>query len=88
MPIDVGTKYKSVADAGAASQIKRVDRDVIADLKKKRSATVRIIRCNKERYYELLKTLTEVGRAPGEVADHGGLDYIITFWGMPKLDEK
>lgn len=74
------------ATAGAASQIKRVDRDVIADLKKKRSATVRIIRCNKERYYELLKTLTEVGRAPSEVADHGELDYMIAFWAMPKLD--
>jgi hypothetical protein len=34
----------------------------------------------------LLKTLTEVGRAPGEVANHGELDYMIAFWAMPKLD--
>ena len=71
--------------AGAANQIKQVDESVIAELKKKRSATIRIIRCNKERYYELLKTLIEVGRAPTEVADHGELDYMIAFWAMPKL---
>ena len=76
------------ATAGAANQIKQVDESVITELKKKRSATIRIIRCNKERYYELLKTLTEVGRAPGEVANHGELDYMIAFWAMPKLDEK
>lgn len=76
------------ATAGAASQIKQVDESVIAELKKKRSITVRIIRCNKERYYKLLKTLTEVGRAPTEVANHGELDYMIAFWAMPKLDEK
>ena len=74
------------ATAGAASQIKQVDESVIAELKKKRSATIRIIRCNKERYYELLKTLIEVGRAPTEVANHGELDYVIAFWAMPKLD--
>ncbi len=74
------------ATAGAASQIKRVGGDVIADIKKKRSATVRIIRCNKKRYYELLKTLRELGRAPTEVADYGELDYMIAFWAMPKLD--
>jgi DNA-binding transcriptional ArsR family regulator len=76
------------ATGGAANQIKQVDESVITELKKKRSATIRIIRCNKERYYELLKTLTEVGRAPGEVANHGELDYMIAFWAMPKLDEK
>ena len=76
------------ATAGAAMQIKQVDENVITELKKKRSATVQIIRCNKERYYELLKTLTEVGRAPSEVANHGELDYMIAFWALPKLDEK
>ena len=76
------------ATAGAASQIKQVDESVIAELKKKRSVTIRIIRCNKERYYDLLKTLTEVGRAPTEVADHGELDYVIAFWAMPKLEEE
>jgi DNA-binding transcriptional ArsR family regulator len=76
------------ATAGAANQIKQVDESVITELKKKRSATVQIIRCNKERYYELLKTLTEVGRAPGEVANHGELDYMIAFWAMPKLEEE
>ena len=74
--------------AGAANQIKQVDESVITELKKKRSATVRIVRCNKKRYYELLKTLTEVGRAPTEMANHGELDYMIAFWAMPKLDEK
>jgi DNA-binding transcriptional ArsR family regulator len=74
------------ATAGVASQIRQVDESVITELKKNRSATVQIIRCNKERYYELLKTLTEVGRAPGEVANHGELDYMIAFWAMPKLD--
>jgi len=59
---------------------------VIAELKNKRNVTIRIIRCNKERYYDLLKTLTEVGRAPTEVADHGELDYVIAFWAMPKLE--
>lgn len=76
------------ATAGAASQIKRVDRDVIADLKKKRGITVRIIRCTKERYYELLKNLREIARPPFEVANQGELDYIIAFWAMPKLDEE
>lgn len=76
------------ATAGAASQIKQVDESVIAELKKKRNVTIRIIRCNKERYYDLLKTLTEVGRAPTEVADHGELDYVIAFWAMPKLEEE
>ena len=76
------------ATAGAVSQIRQVDESVITELKKKRSAMVQIIRCNKERYYELLKTLTEVGRAPGEVANHGELDYMIAFWAMPKLDEE
>jgi DNA-binding transcriptional ArsR family regulator len=76
------------ATAGAASQIKQVDKSVIEELKKKRSITVRIIRCNKERYYKLLKTLTEVGRAPTEVANHGELDYMIAFWAMPKLDKE
>jgi DNA-binding transcriptional ArsR family regulator len=76
------------ATAGAASQIRQVDESVITELKKKRSAMVQIIRCNKERYYELLKTLTEVGRAPSEVANHGELDYMIAFWAMPKLDEE
>ena len=76
------------ATAGAANQIKQVDASVIAELKKKRSITVRIIHCNKERYYELLKTLTEVGRAPTEVANNGELDYMIAFWAMPKLDEE
>ncbi len=74
------------ATAGAASQIKQVDESVIAELKNKRNVTIRIIRCNKERYYDLLKTLTEVGRAPTEVADHGELDYVIAFWAMPKLE--
>jgi len=76
------------ATAGAANQIKRVDRDVIADLKKKRNITIQIIRCTKERYYELLKDLKEIARAPSEVANHGELDYIIVFWAMPKLDEE
>lgn len=74
------------ATAGAASQIKQVDESVIAELKNKRNVTIRIIRCNKERYYDLLKTLTEVGRAPTEVADDGELDYVIAFWAMPKLE--
>jgi DNA-binding PadR family transcriptional regulator len=76
------------ATADAASQIKRVDRDVIADLKKKRSDTVRIIRCNKERYYELPKTPTRVGRAPTEVANYGELDYMIALLATPKLYEE
>lgn len=76
------------ATAGATNRIRQVDKNVITELKKKRSATVQIIRCNKERYYELLKTLTEVGRAPGEVANHGELDYMIAFWALPRLDEE
>ncbi|TRO51780.1 ArsR family transcriptional regulator [Candidatus Bathyarchaeota archaeon] len=76
------------ATAGAASQIKQVDERMIAELKKKRNITIRIIRCNKERYYDLLKTLTEVGRAPTEVANNGELDYMIAFWAMPKLEEE
>jgi DNA-binding transcriptional ArsR family regulator len=74
--------------AGAANQIKRADRDVIANLKKERNITIQFIPCTKERYYELLKNLKEIARAPGEVANHGELDYIIAFWAMPKLDEE
>lgn len=76
------------ATVGAANQIKRVDRDVIVDLKNKRSITMQIIRCTKERYYELMKTLREIGRAPSEVLNHGELDYVIAFWAMPKLHEE
>jgi len=79
--------HQSLA-AGAANQIKRADRDVIADLKKKRNITIQLIPCTKERYYELLKNLKEIARAPGEVANHGELGYIIAFWAMPKLDEE
>jgi DNA-binding transcriptional ArsR family regulator len=73
---------------GAANQIKRADVDLIADLKKKRNITVQFIPCTKERYYELLKDLKEIARAPGEVANHEELSYTIAFWAMPKLDEE
>jgi DNA-binding transcriptional ArsR family regulator len=79
--------HQSLA-AGAAHQIKRADRGVIADLKKKRNITIQFIPCTKERYYELLQNLKEIARAPGEVANHDELDYIIAFWAMPKLDEE
>jgi DNA-binding transcriptional ArsR family regulator len=74
--------------AGAANQIKRADRDVIANLKKERNITIQFIPCTKERYYELLKNLKEIARAPCEVANHCELDYMIAFWAMPKLDEE
>jgi len=74
--------------AGAANQIKRADRDVIANLKKERNMTIQFIPCAKERYYELLKNLKEIARAPCEVANHCELDYMIAFWAMPKLDEE
>ena len=76
------------ATAGAANQIKRVDRDVIADLKKKGDLTIQIHHCNKERYYELLKNLKEVARAPSEVTNQGKLDYTIAFWALPKLNKE
>jgi len=76
------------ATAGAANQIKRVDKNVIADLKEKGNTTIWIIRCTKERYYELLKNLKGIARAPSEVANHGELGYTIAFWAMPKLDEE
>ena len=63
-----------LATAGATNRIKQVDKKVIAEIKKKRSVTVSILRCNKERYYDLLKMLTEVGRAPTEIANHDELD--------------
>jgi len=74
--------------AGAANQIKRADRGVIANLKKERNFTIQIIPCTKERYYELLKNLKEIARAPCEVANHCELDYMIAFWAIPKLDEE
>ena len=74
--------------AGAANQTKRADRDVIANLKKERNMTIQFIPCTKEHYYELLKNLKEIARAPCEVANLGELDYMIAFWAMPKLDEK
>ena len=74
--------------AGAANQIKRADKDVIANLKKERNITIQFIPCTKERYYELLKNLKEIARAPSEVANHYELDYMIAFWAMPKLDEE
>ena len=42
--------------AGAANQIKRANRYVIANLKKKRNITLQFIPCTKEYYYELQKT--------------------------------
>jgi len=74
--------------AGAANQIKRADRNVIANLKKERNITIQFIPCTKERYYELLKNLKEIARVPCEVANHFELDYMIAFWAMPKLDEE
>ncbi len=74
--------------AGAANQIKRADGDVIANLKKKNNFTIQFILCTKERYYEMLKNLKEIARAPCEVANHCELDYMIAFWTMPKLDEE
>ena len=74
--------------AGAANQIKRANRYVIANLKKKRNTTIQFIPCTKERYYELLKNLKEIARAPCEVANHCELGYAIAFWAVPKLDEE
>jgi len=74
--------------AGAANQIKRAERDVIANLKKERNITIQFIPCTKGRYYELLKNLKEIARAPCEVANHCELDHMIAFWAMPKLDEE
>ncbi len=76
------------ATAGAANQVKRVNKDVIADLKKKGDLTIQIHHCNKERYYELLKNLKEVAKAPSEATNQSELGYTIAFWALPKLDEE
>ena len=74
--------------AGAANQIKRADRNVIANLKKEKNFTIQFIPCAKERYYELLKNLKEIARDPCEVANQRERDHMIAFWAMPKLDEE
>jgi DNA-binding transcriptional ArsR family regulator len=71
--------------AGAISQIKQVDRDVIADLKEKRSVSIQIIGCTEDRYSELLEDLKEIARV-SESANHRELGYMIVFWALPKLD--
>jgi DNA-binding PadR family transcriptional regulator len=73
--------------AGAANQIKRVDKDVIADLKKKRDFTIQVIYCTRERYYKLLKNLKEIAEIPSEASNRVELGYTIAFWAMPKLEE-
>jgi len=65
-----------------------VARALIANLKKEKNFTIQFIPCTKERYFELLKNLKEIARAPCEVANHCELGYAIAFWAVPKLDEE
>jgi DNA-binding transcriptional ArsR family regulator len=71
--------------AGAINQIKQVDREVIAELKEKRSVSIQIVGCTEDRYAELLEDLKELARVR-ESANHRELGYMIVFWALPELD--